>query len=51
MIFKPKIGFKAIAVTGGINLKGEMKAFTLEDYSVNTDKFIVFLGLLIAQYP
>jgi transposase len=49
VIFKPRIGFKAIAVTGGMNCAGEMKAFTLSDYSVNADKFIDFLILLRSQ--
>jgi len=49
-IYKPRIGFKAIAVTGGINMKGEMIAYTLNDYSVDTDKFITFLAILRSKF-
>jgi hypothetical protein len=49
-VFKTRIGFKAIAVTGGMNCSGEIRAATLSDYSVNADKFIDFLTVLRKKY-
>ncbi len=43
VIYKPKIGFKAIAVVGAIDIKGKVRTICTFDYSINVDKFIQFL--------
>jgi transposase len=43
VILKPKIGFKAIAVVGAIDLKGKVRTICTYDYSINVEKFIQFL--------
>lgn len=41
-----KIGFKAIAATAAIDLAGKVVALTLDDQSVNVEKFLRFLQQL-----
>ena len=43
VIYKPKLGFKAIAVVGAIDIKGRVRTICCHDYSINVDKFIQFL--------
>ena len=48
VIFKPKLGFKAIAAVGAIDRKGRVVTIQTYDYSINVDKFILFLRELRA---
>ena len=48
VIFKPKLGFKAIAVVGAIDRKGKVVTIQTYDYSINVDKFLLFLQELRA---
>jgi len=50
VIYKSKLGFKAIAVTGAINMHGEVSVVCAEDYSINVAKFLVFLQALRDKY-
>ena len=43
VIFKPKLGFKAVAVVGAIDRKGRVVTIQTYDYSINVDKFLLFL--------
>jgi hypothetical protein len=38
-----KIGFRAVAVVGAIDAEGNLLTFYNCDYSVNTERFIIFL--------
>lgn len=48
-MFKKKIGFKAIAVTCAINLDGSVVVTETTEYSVNVDKFLIFLEQIVKQ--
>ena len=44
LVDKKKLGFKAIAVVAGIDIKGEVVAITMRDKSIWTPDFIKFLN-------
>ena len=44
LVDKKKLGFKAIAVVAGIDIKGEVVAITMRDKSICTPDFIKFLN-------
>jgi hypothetical protein len=43
VVFKPKLGFKAVAAVGAIDVGGRVVTICIHDYSINVDKFLLFL--------
>jgi len=48
VVLKSKLGFKSIAVVGAIDRKGRVVTIQTYDYSINVDKFVLFLQELRA---
>ena len=46
LVDKKKLGFKAIAVVAGIDIKGDVVAITMRDKSICSADFIKFLDEL-----
>lgn len=43
VLFKQKLGFAAVAITGAIDKNGKVITAITESYSINVDKFLFFL--------